>query len=118
MGTQMLDFDTDMQTIRDYLQSAVEAQAKLATADTAALDNFQTTVFRASPTDAKPNLGVVFKSRLESIEKVAVTAVKNATRAELGPLVDMLHAVSKKSTAGLTRRPAELHRKERIFERP
>jgi hypothetical protein len=93
--SQALDFDTDMQTIRDYVDSIVETQTKLATSYTTALDNFQTTVLTASPTDAKPDLlGAVLKSGLKSIEKVAVTAVKSATGADLGPLVDMLQAVS------------------------
>ncbi len=93
--SQSLDFDTDMQTIRDYVQSVVEAQAKIATSYTSALDNFQTTVLTASPTDAKPDLlGAVLKSGLKAIEKSAVTAVKEATDADLGPMVDMLHAIS------------------------
>jgi hypothetical protein len=93
--SQALDYDTDMQTIRDYVQSVIEAQAKLANAYTAALDNFQTTVLTASPAEAKPNiLGAVLKSGLKSLEKLAVSAVKDSTGADLGPLVDMLNAVS------------------------
>jgi len=97
MGTpsQALDYDTDMQTIRDYVQSVVETQAKLATSYTSALDNFQTTVLTASPADAKPDvLGAILKSGLKSVEKSAVSAVKDSTGADLGPLVDMLQAVS------------------------
>jgi hypothetical protein len=97
MGTpsQALDYDTDQQTIRDYVQSVVETQAKLATSYTTALDNFQTTVLTASPKDAKPDvLGVILKSGLKSIEKSAVSAVKSSTGADLGPLVDMLNAIS------------------------
>ncbi len=69
MGTpsQALDYDTDMQTIRDYVQSVVETQAKLATSYTSALDNFQTTVLTASPADAKPDvLGAILKSSSQS----------------------------------------------------
>jgi len=97
MGTpsQALDYDTDMQTIRDYVHSVVETQAKLATSYTTALENFQTTVLTASPKEAKPAvLGAILKSGLKSVEKAAVSAVKGSTGADLGPLVDMLHAVS------------------------
>jgi hypothetical protein len=38
-----LDFDTDMETIRNYVSAVVETKAKIATAYIAALDNVQTT---------------------------------------------------------------------------
>lgn len=89
------DYDTDIQTIRDYVSAVVEAKAKIATSLLAAIDNFQTTVTSASAADAKPNfLGVVMKSGLKIVEKTAVTAVKESTGADLGPLVDILHAAS------------------------
>jgi hypothetical protein len=90
-----LDFDTDMQTIRDYVSAVVETKAKIATAYTAALDNVQTTFQTASPAEARPDiLGVLLKSGLKTAEKSAVTAVKASTGADLGPLLDMLHAVA------------------------
>jgi hypothetical protein len=90
-----VDFDVDMQTIRDYVASVVEAKAKIATSFLTAIENFQTTVTSASPADARPNfLGAVLKSGLKSIEKASVSAVKDATGADLGPLVDVIHAVS------------------------
>ncbi len=90
-----LDFDQDMQTIRDYVDAVVQAQAQVATAYSAALDSFQLTVQTASPTEARPDvLGVVFKSGVKLAEKSAVAAVKDATGADLGPLVEMLHAIS------------------------
>ena len=90
-----VDFDTDMQTIRDYVQAVVEAKARIATAHLSAIDNFQTTVASASPTEAQPDfLGVAFKAGLKMAEKAGVTAVKEATGADLGPLVDLVHAIS------------------------
>lgn len=90
-----VDYDTDMQTIRDYVAAVVEAKAKIATALLSAIDNFQTTVTSASPADAKPNiLGAIMKSGLKTVEKTAVTAVKSATGADLGPLVEVIQAVS------------------------
>jgi hypothetical protein len=88
------DFDTDMQTIRDYVRAVVEGKTKIATAYLSAIDNFQTTVQSASPAEAKPDiLGTILKSGLKLIEKQAVTAVKDATGADLGPLVDLAHAI-------------------------
>jgi len=90
-----LDFDTDMQTIRNYVSAVVETKAKIATAYTAALDNVQITFQTASPAEARPDvLGVILKSGLKAAEKSAVTAVKESTGADLGPLVDMLHAIA------------------------
>jgi hypothetical protein len=92
---QVLDFDQDMQTIRDYVDAVVQAQAQVAAAYSAALDTFQLTVQTASAAEARPDvLGVVFKSGVKLAEKSAVTAVKEATGADLGPLVEMLHAIS------------------------
>ena len=89
------DYDTDIQTIRDYVSAVVEAKAKIATSLLVAIDNFQTTVTSASAADAKPDfLGVVMKSGLKIVEKTAVTAVKDSTGADLGPLVDIIHAAS------------------------
>jgi hypothetical protein len=59
-----------------------------------AIDNFQTTVQSASPTEAKPDiLGTILKSGLKTIEKTAISAVKEATHADLGPLDEMAHAI-------------------------
>ena len=89
-----VDYEVDMQTIRDYVQSVVEAKSKISTSYLAAIDNFQVTVQSASPAEAKPDvLGAILKSGLKTVEKQAVTAVKGATGADLGPLVDMVHAV-------------------------
>ncbi len=89
-----VDYDTDMQTIRDYVSAVVETQTKIAAAYTGALANFETTVRSASATEAKADLvGVVLKSALKAVEKEAVSAVKEATGADLGPIVEMLHAV-------------------------
>lgn len=89
------DFDTDMQTIRNYMSAVVETKAKIATAYTAALDNVQLTFQTASPTEARPDvLGVILKSGLKVAEKSAVTAVKESTGADLGPLVDMLRGIA------------------------
>ena len=89
------DYETDMQTLRDYVGAVGEAKAKIATCLLTGIDNFQTTVSSASPSDAKPDvLGAVMKSGLKAVEKIAVTAVKDATDADLGPLVDVIHAAS------------------------
>jgi ribosomal protein S20 len=95
MGDQdAVDFETDMQTIRDYARAIVETQTKIASAYTGALANFETTVRSASATEAKADIvGAVLKSALKTVEKEAVTAVKEATDADLGPVVEMLHAV-------------------------
>ena len=83
-----------MQTIRDYVHAVVEAKNKIATAYLSAIDNFQTTVQSASPTEAKPDiLGTILKSGLKTIEKTAISAVKEATHADLGPLDEMAHAI-------------------------
>jgi GH24 family phage-related lysozyme (muramidase) len=87
------DYETDMQTIRDYVSAVVEAKNKLSTAYLAALDNFQTTVQFASATEAKPDyLSVILKSALKVAEKAVVTAAEQATGATLAPLVEMIHA--------------------------
>src|SRR6266516_111125 len=93
-STASVDYDTDMQTIRDYVHAVVEAKNKIATAYLSAIDNFQTTVQSASPTEAKPDiLGTILKSGLKTIEKTAISAVKEATHADLGPLDEMAHAI-------------------------
>ena len=90
----MSDFDTDMQTIRDYVNAVVETKTKIATAYLSAIDNFQTTVQSASKAEAKPDmLGVVMKTGLKAAEKAAVTAIKAETGADLGPVADMVHAI-------------------------
>jgi hypothetical protein len=89
-----VDIETDMQTIRDYVDAVVQAQAQFTTAYGAALDCFQFTVQTASPKEATPDiLGVVAKSGLKFAEKAAVTAVKDSTGADLGPMVEMVHAI-------------------------
>lgn len=96
MGTgAALDFDTDMQTIRDYVSAVVEIKARMTTAYGAALDQLQLVLQTASPAEAKPDVvGVILKSGLKAVEKSAVTAVKELTGADLGPLVDMLHGIA------------------------
>lgn len=89
------DYDTDMQTISSYVSAVMESKAKIATAYTAALDNVQTTFQAASPAEARPDIvGVFLKSGLKLAEKTAVTAVKDATGADLGPLVELIQAIS------------------------
>jgi hypothetical protein len=88
------DFETDTQTIRDYVDAVLQAQAEFTTAYGAALDCFQLTIQTASPKEASPDiLGTVAKSGLKFAEKVAVTAVSDSTGADLGPLVEMVHAI-------------------------
>jgi hypothetical protein len=83
-----------MQTIRDYVSSVLEAKNKIAISYLSAIDNFQTTVQSASPAEAKPDvLGVILKSGLKYIEKKIVAAASAATGVELGPLVEMVHAI-------------------------
>jgi hypothetical protein len=90
----MSDFDTDMQTIRDYVSAVVETKTKIATSYLSAIDNFQTTVQSASPKEASPDLlGAVLKSGFKTVEKLSLSAVKAETGADLGPVVDMIHAV-------------------------
>ena len=92
--TTAADITTDMQTIRDYVDAVVQVQAQFTTAYGAALDNFQLTVQTASPQEATPDiLGVVAKAGLKFAEKSAVTAAKDATGADLGPLVEMVQAI-------------------------
>lgn len=89
-----LDFNEDMQTLRDYVDAVVQAQIALATVYGAALDAFQSTVQTASPKEASPDiLGVVVKSGLKVAEKSAVTAVQETTGADLGPIVEMMHGI-------------------------
>jgi hypothetical protein len=89
-----LDFEVDMGTIRNYVSAVVEANDKITTTFIAALDNAQLVFQTASPAEARPDLiGVMLKSGLKSVEKVAVSSVKGATGADLGPLVDMVHAI-------------------------
>jgi hypothetical protein len=88
------DFETDMQTIRDYVHAVIEGQTKIAVAYTNALANTETTFRTASATEAKPNiLGAVLKSGIKSLEKAAVSAIKSETGADLGPVVEMMQAV-------------------------
>jgi hypothetical protein len=93
--TAAADYDTDMQTIRDYVAAVIEAKSKISASFLAAIDNFQNVVTSAAPADARPDiLGAVMKSGLKSVEKTAVSTVKGATGADLGPLVDVIRAVS------------------------
>ena len=90
-----VNFDQDMQTIRDYVDAVVQAQTRVAATYSAALDSFQLTVQTASAAEVRPDvLGVVSKAGIKFAEKSAVAAVKDATGADLGPLVEMLHAIS------------------------
>jgi len=92
--TTATDYDTDIQTIANYVAAVVEAKAKITTAYTAALDNVQVAFQTASPQEAKPDVvGVLLKSGLKTLEKTAVTAVKDSTGADLGPLVELAHAL-------------------------
>ena len=89
------DYDRDMQTIRDYVNAVIETKSKIATVYLSAIENFQTTVQSASPAEAKPDiLGSILKAGLKLLEKQAVNTVKNATGADLGPLVDLAHAIN------------------------
>lgn len=89
------DYDVDMQTINDYVNAVLEAKSKISASFLAAIDNFQTVVNSASPADAKPNiLGAIMKTGLKTLEASAVGAVKTATGADLGPLVDVIQSVS------------------------
>ena len=91
----MSDYDTDMETIRNYVSAVGEAKTKITMAYAAALDNVQTTFQTASPAEARPDIvGVILKAGLKTAEKVAVTAVKDSTGADLGPLVDLVHGIA------------------------
>jgi hypothetical protein len=92
--THMSDFETDMETIRDYVSAIVETKSKIATAYLAAIDNCQTTLQSASKAEAKPDiLGAVMKSGLKAAEKTAQSAVKAATGTDFGPIADMIHGM-------------------------
>lgn len=89
------DFDTDMQTIRDYVALVTEKQTRLVIAYTSALSSVETTLQTASPEDASPDyLKAVVKSGLKSLEKVALQAVKERTGADLAPVADVIHALA------------------------
>jgi len=93
--TQTLDYNVDMQTIRDFVAAVVEMQTKLAIAYTSALADVETTFLTASPTEANPDLvGAMLKSGLKAVEKASVGAVKAETGIDVGPVVDMLHAIA------------------------
>lgn len=95
MGNEVVDYDTDMETIGEYAQAVADAQAKIAFAYTSALANVETTFQQASPEEARPDIvGVMLKSGVKAIEKAAVTAVKAQTGADLGPIVEMVHAIA------------------------
>jgi hypothetical protein len=94
-ATTATDYDTDIQTIAKYVAAVVEAKAKITTAYTAALDNVQVAFQTASPQEAKPDVvGVLLKSGLKTLQKVAVDAVKESTGADLGPLVELATALN------------------------
>lgn len=94
MGNEAVDYDTDIQTIGEYAQAVADVQAKIAFAYTTALANVETTFQQASPEEARPDVvGVMLKSGVKAIEKIAVTAVKTQTGADLGPVVEMVHAI-------------------------
>lgn len=95
MSDSVADYETDMQTIRDYVQAVAEAQTRLALVYTNALANVETTMQQASPAEARPEfVGAMLKSGIKAVEKFAIAAVKAQTGADLGPLVDMVHAIS------------------------
>jgi hypothetical protein len=90
----MGDYESDMRTIRDYVTAVTEKQIKMTLAFTGALENVESTFLTASSQEAEPQvLNVVLKSGLKFLEKTAVTAVKAQTGADLGPLVELVHAV-------------------------
>ena len=89
------DFQTDLQTIRDYVSAVSEANQKIATGYLAALDNVQVAFQAASPSEAKPDLmGVIAKAGLKLIEKQAATAIEKVTGVNLGPVFELVHSIS------------------------
>jgi hypothetical protein len=95
MSTESEDFKTDMDTINSYVQAVQEAKTRIVTAYLSAIDNFQTTVSAASPSEAKVDLlGAALKSGLKAAEKAGVAAVKSSTGADLGPIDDFIHAIA------------------------
>jgi hypothetical protein len=92
--TTTVDYTTDMQTIRDYVAAVTELQTKLAIAYTSALADVETTFQSASPAETRPDiLGVMLKSGLKTLEKLSIGAVKDSTGIDVGPAVDMVHAI-------------------------
>ena len=88
------DFETDMQTIRDYTRAVIEWQTKLVVVYTNALASVETTLSSASPEEATPDvLGTILKSGLTSLEELAVGVVKSRTGADLSAVTSMLHAI-------------------------
>lgn len=89
------DFDTDMQTISNYVVAVMEAKTKIITSFLSAIDNFQVTVQAASPLETSPDiLSAILKTGLKAAEKSAVNSIKSSTGADLGPLVDLIHNIS------------------------
>lgn len=95
MNADANDFNTDMDTIRNYVDAVVEAKQKIAAAYAGALENVSTTFQTASPAEAQPDLlGVALKSGLKSAEKEVTKAISESTGVNLAPLVDVLHALA------------------------
>jgi hypothetical protein len=85
-----LNYDTDMETISSYVQAVVEKKNKIAIAYLSAIDNLQTTIQTASPSEAKQDiLSAVMKSGLKSV----ISAVKGITSVDLDPLAEMIRGI-------------------------
>lgn len=94
-GLDVATYNDDMQTIHDYAQAIVDKLPKIEQAYINALANVETTFQSASPQDAKPDIvGAMLKSGLKSIEKSAAAVISAETDADVGPLVEMVNAIS------------------------
>lgn len=97
-AASLQDYDQDMQTLRDYVDAVTQKQQALCMAYNAALDTFLATVQTASPDEAKPDvLGVAAKQGLKYVEKSLTKAIEGASGVDLGPMVEMVHAISDES---------------------
>ena len=59
------------------------------------MNNFETTIRFASPTEATPKiLGVLAQSAVKLIEKEVASAIEGVTHVDVGPVVELVHAIN------------------------
>ena len=89
-----INYQTDMQTIRDYVKTIIELRSRLVTVYLAALENFETTLQAPSADEIKPDfLKAVLKGGFKTAEKKVLAATKEATGLDFTFVSDTVHAV-------------------------
>jgi hypothetical protein len=95
MSGEQSVFNTDIQIVQDYCTLRDGTLQGLVTQFNAGLNDFETTIRSASPTEAQPQiLAVLAKSAVRLIEKQVASAIDETVHVDVGPLVELAHAIN------------------------